>query len=130
MDIGGIWGEMGIFAKLVVLGLMAMVVALPVLAVKLARHGRGLRGLAAIAVSAPLVGALGTVIGLINASAYVAHQEHVPASQIAAGVGEALVTTAIGLAIAIVAIWLRVGFEPKAVRTEPAAEPEAAASLS
>ena len=113
-----LWVAMGIVAKLVLLGLFAMVAALPILSVKLARRGEGARALGAIALSAPLLGAFGTVVGLINASAYLAQQESVPLPHVAAGVGEALVTTSIGLLIAIAAVWLRVAFEHRSSRSD------------
>ena len=61
--------------------------------------------------SAPLLGALGTVVGLMNACVFIAGRETVPMPQIAAGVAEALLTTAIGLAIGLAALWLRAAFE-------------------
>jgi flagellar motor component MotA len=112
-----LWVSMGIMGKLVVLGLAVMAVALPVLSVKLARRGEGARTIGAIAVCAPLLGVLGTVIGLINASVYLSHQPSVPVTQLAAGLAEALVTTPIGLAIGIAAVWLRVVCEGRAVRS-------------
>ncbi len=125
-----LWVAMGILAKLVVLGLAAMLVALPVLAVKLVRRGNGARTLGTIAASAPLLGVFGTVVGLINASVGVAAQEAVPMRVIAAGVGEALVTTAIGLAVALAALWLRAAFEGFAPRRRGEAEEAAAEVLS
>ena len=109
-----LWAAMGILAKVVVLGLIAMLVALPVLAVKLARRGTGSRALGTIAASAPLLGVLGTVVGLMNACVFIAGQETVPMPQIAAGVAEALLTTAIGLAIGLAALWLRAAFDGRA----------------
>jgi biopolymer transport protein ExbB/TolQ len=106
-----LWAAMGVLAKVVVLGLAAMLVALPVLAVKLGRRGKGAQALGTIAASAPLLGVFGTVVGLINACAGIAAQETVPMRVIAAGIGEALVTTALGLAIALAALWLRAAFD-------------------
>jgi hypothetical protein len=109
-----LWAAMGIMAKVVVLGLLAMLVALPVLAVKLARRGTGSRALGTIAASAPLLGVLGTVVGVMNACVFIAARETVPMGQIAAGVAEALLTTAVGLAIGLAALWLRAAFEGRA----------------
>jgi hypothetical protein len=114
VNVLALWAAMGILAKLVVLGLVAMLVALPVLAVKLARRGKGSRGLGTIAASAPLLGVLGTVVGLMNACVGIAARESVPLRQIAAGLAEALLTTAIGLAIGLAALWLRAAFEGRA----------------
>ncbi len=118
-----LWAAMGILAKLVVLGLAAMLVALPVLAVKLARHGRGARTLGTIAASAPLLGVFGTVVGLINGCVALAVRETVAVRVVAAGIGEALITTALGLVIALAALWLRAAFEGDASRRNPLAEP-------
>ncbi len=127
-----LWAAMGIMAKVVVLGLFAMVVALPILTVKLARRGKGSRGLGTIAVSAPLLGVLGTVIGLMNASVFVAGQESVPMRQIAAGLAESLITTAFGLVIGLAALWLRAAFEGRASarRAEEAAAEVATEAVS
>jgi len=119
-----LWGAMGLLAKAVVLGLVAMLVALPVLAVKLGRRGQGAHALGTIAASAPLLGVFGTIVGLINACAGIAAQETVPLRVIAAGIGEALVTTALGLAVALAALWLRAAFDGTAARHRSGAEAE------
>ena len=126
-----LWAAMGILAKAVVLGLVAMLIALPVMAVKLARGGTGSRALGTIAASAPLLGVLGTVVGVMNACAFIAGQEAVPLRQIAAGVAEALLTTAIGLAIGLAALWLRAAFEGRAParRGEPSESDVATARM-
>ncbi len=120
-----LWLAMGILAKLIVLGLAVMLVALPVLAVKLARRGTGARTLGTIAASAPLLGVLGTVLGLMNASVFLSRQEEVPVRFIAAGVGEALLTTALGLVIGLAALWLRAAFDGRAATRGERASAEA-----
>ena len=106
-----LWVAMGILAKVIVLGLAAMLAAVPVLGVKLARRGEGGRALGTIVASAPLLGVLGTVVGLMNACAGIAARGEVPLAVIAAGLGEALLTTALGLVIGLAALWRRAAFE-------------------
>jgi len=66
---------------------------------------RGLSGLATIGATAPFVGLLGTVIGIINAFRGMALTGSGGIGAISAGIAEALVTTAVGLAVAIPAVW-------------------------
>jgi biopolymer transport protein ExbB len=117
-----LWVAMGILAKVIVVSLAAMLVAVPVLGVRLARRREGGRALGTIAVSAPLLGVFGTVVGLINACAGIAARETVPMRVVAAGIGEALMTTALGLAIALAARWLRAAFDGTAARRGSGAE--------
>ena len=124
-----LWVAMGILAKAVVLALAAMLAALPVLAVKLARRGTGARTLGTIAASAPLLGVLGTVVGLMNACVWLATQESVPMRVVAAGIGEALLTTALGLVIGLAALWLRAAFEGRTAARGEARETEATAGV-
>lgn len=62
---------------------------------------RGLRPLAAIAQIAPMLGLLGTVTGMILAFSEIAKQGTGNPSVLADGIGQALVTTAAGLIVAI-----------------------------
>lgn len=62
---------------------------------------RGLNLLSSISHLAPLVGFLGTVSGMISAFAAIADAENVSAKLVAAGIFEALITTAAGLIVAI-----------------------------
>ncbi len=66
---------------------------------------RGLSGLATVGATAPFVGLLGTVIGIINAFRGMALTGSGGIGAISAGIAEALVTTAVGLAVAIPAVW-------------------------
>jgi biopolymer transport protein ExbB/biopolymer transport protein TolQ len=66
---------------------------------------RGLSGLATIGATAPFVGLLGTVIGIINAFRGMALTGSGGIGAISAGIAEALVTTAVGLFVAIPAVW-------------------------
>ena len=62
---------------------------------------RGLAILAAVSTIAPLIGFLGTVSGMINAFDAIANADQVNAKVVAAGIKEALITTAAGLIVAI-----------------------------
>ena len=66
---------------------------------------RGLSGIATIAATAPFVGLFGTVIGILNAfrSIDVTHATEIKV--IAGPISEALLTTAIGLSVAVPAVW-------------------------
>lgn len=115
------WGAMGIVAKLVLLGLLVMAVAVPVLAVAVLRRptrGQRQRGLLSIAASAPMLGLLGSVMGIISASLAVATHDSLPVRQLAAGMAEALVPTALGLIVGIVALWVRTAVNARLVRRE------------
>lgn len=66
---------------------------------------RGLSGLATIAATAPFVGLFGTVIGILNAFRSI-DMAHATAIRVIAGsISEALLTTAIGLSVAVPAVW-------------------------
>jgi len=67
---------------------------------------RGLNGLATIATTAPFIGLFGTVVGIINAFRGMAVTGSGGLGAVSAGIAEALVTTAIGLFVAIPAVWL------------------------
>ena len=64
----------------------------------------GLPWLAVIATVSPLLGLLGTVIGVMNAFVGVAAQGTANISAVAPGIAEALITTVAGLAVAIPAV--------------------------
>ncbi len=67
---------------------------------------RGLSGLATIGSTAPFVGLLGTVVGIINAFQGISQQKGTGLGAVAGGISEALVTTAMGLFVAIPAVWM------------------------
>ena len=67
---------------------------------------RGLGGLATIGATAPFIGLFGTVVGIINAFSGMAATGSGGLASVSAGISEALVTTAIGLFVAIPAVWL------------------------
>jgi biopolymer transport protein ExbB/biopolymer transport protein TolQ len=67
---------------------------------------RGLGSLATIGSTAPFVGLLGTVVGIINAFQGISTNKATGLGAVAGGISEALVTTAIGLLVAIPAVWM------------------------
>jgi biopolymer transport protein ExbB/TolQ len=67
---------------------------------------KGLSGLATIGTTAPFIGLFGTVIGIINAFRGMAMSGSGGIAAVSTGIAEALVTTALGLFVAIPAVWL------------------------
>jgi biopolymer transport protein ExbB/biopolymer transport protein TolQ len=67
---------------------------------------RGLSGLATIGSTAPFVGLFGTVVGIINAFQGMSSSATTGLAAVAGGISEALVTTALGLFVAIPAVWM------------------------
>jgi biopolymer transport protein ExbB/TolQ len=66
---------------------------------------RGLSGLATIGSTAPFVGLFGTVVGIMNAFRASAPAKAAGIASVASGISEALVTTALGLLVAVPAVW-------------------------
>jgi biopolymer transport protein ExbB/TolQ len=66
---------------------------------------KGVSGLATIGATAPFVGLLGTVVGVINAFVGIATTGSGGIGAVSAGIAEALVETALGLFVAIPAVW-------------------------
>ncbi|HZF09309.1 MAG TPA: MotA/TolQ/ExbB proton channel family protein [Thermoanaerobaculia bacterium] len=71
-----------------------------------AEFRRGVGSLATIATTAPFIGLFGTVVGIINAFRGMAATGSGGIGSVSAGIAEALVTTAIGLFVAIPAAWM------------------------
>jgi len=67
---------------------------------------RGLGGLATIGSTAPFVGLLGTVLGILNAFKGISQEKATGLTAVAGGIAEALVTTAFGLLVAIPAVMM------------------------
>src|SRR5216117_1923636 len=67
---------------------------------------RGLGGLATIGATAPFVGLFGTVVGIINAFKGISQEKATGLAAVAGGIAEALVTTAVGLFVAIPAVMM------------------------
>jgi biopolymer transport protein ExbB/TolQ len=66
---------------------------------------KGVNSLATIGTAAPFVGLLGTVVGVINAFVGIAATGSGGIGAVSAGIAEALVETALGLVVAIPAVW-------------------------
>jgi biopolymer transport protein ExbB len=66
---------------------------------------RGVSSLATIGSTAPFVGLFGTVVGIINAFKGISNEKSTGLGAVAGGISEALVTTAVGLFVALPAIW-------------------------
>jgi biopolymer transport protein ExbB/biopolymer transport protein TolQ len=67
---------------------------------------KGIPSLATIGATAPFVGLLGTVVGVINAVAGIGSQGSAGLGAVSAGISEALIETALGLVVAIPAVWM------------------------
>ncbi len=67
---------------------------------------RGVPAQATIGSTAPFVGLFGTVIGIINAFKGISTEKSTGLGAVAGGISEALVATAIGLFVAIPAVWV------------------------
>ena len=67
---------------------------------------RGISSLATIGSTAPFVGLLGTVIGIVNAFQGMSVAQTTGLSTVAKGISEALAATAMGLFVALPAVWM------------------------
>ena len=67
---------------------------------------KGVSALATIGATAPFVGLLGTVVGIITAFQGIAATGSGGLGAVSAGISEALVETALGLVVAIPAVWM------------------------
>lgn len=76
------------------------------IAIKTAEFKRGLSGLATVGSTAPFVGLFGTVFGIIGAFQGMKSAESAGIAAVAGGISEALFTTALGIAVAVPAVWL------------------------
>jgi biopolymer transport protein ExbB/TolQ len=77
---------------------------------------KGLGNLATISTTAPFIGLFGTVIGIINSFRGMAASGSGGLGAVSAGIAEALAATALGLAVAIPAVWLYNYFQNKIER--------------
>ena len=76
------------------------------IAVKTAEFKRGLSALATIGSTAPFTGLFGTVFGIIGAFQGMKSAESAGIAAVAGGISEALFTTALGIGVAVPAVWL------------------------
>jgi biopolymer transport protein ExbB/biopolymer transport protein TolQ len=67
---------------------------------------RGVSSLATIGSTAPFVGLFGTVVGIMDAFTKIGSSKSTGISAVAGGISEALITTAVGLFVAIPAVWM------------------------
>jgi biopolymer transport protein ExbB/TolQ len=67
---------------------------------------RGMNILATTGSTAPFVGLVGTVLGIINAFGAMGESGSGGLASVSAGIAEALIATAYGIAIAIIGVWL------------------------
>jgi len=67
---------------------------------------RGSNTIATIATSSPFIGLFGTIAGIMNAFRGMAQTGSGGIGAVAGGIAEALVTTAFGIGVAILALWL------------------------
>lgn len=74
-------------------------------AIEHAELKRGLGMLATIGATGPFVGLFGTVLGIINAFQSISAEKTTGLGAVAGGISEALVTTAIGIFVAVPAVW-------------------------
>ena len=66
---------------------------------------RGLNTIATIATSSPFIGLFGTIAGIINAFRGMAETQSGGIGAVSQGIAEALLTTAFGIGVAIIALW-------------------------
>ena len=66
---------------------------------------KGLSGLATIGSTAPFAGLFGTVIGIVHVFMFQSSHQVSALSGVARGISEALITTALGLLVAVPAVW-------------------------
>ena len=66
---------------------------------------RGLNTMATIATSSPFIGLFGTIFGIINAFRGMAVTGSGGIGAVSQGISEALITTAVGIGVAIIALW-------------------------
>ena len=81
-----------------------------------ANFKKGLGSLATIGATAPFIGLLGTVVGIINAFQGMAMTGGGGLGAVSAGISEALITTAVGLFVAIPAVWIYNAFTNRVER--------------
>ena len=74
--------------------------------VETASLNKGLNILATVGSTAPFVGLVGTIFGIINAFGQIGAEGGADLTTLAPAIGEALITTAFGIIVAIVGVWL------------------------
>jgi biopolymer transport protein ExbB/TolQ len=74
---------------------------------------RGMSVMATIATSSPFIGLFGTIAGIINAFRGMALTGSGGIGAVAGGIAEALITTAFGIGVAVIALWCFNGLNSK-----------------
>ena len=74
--------------------------------IEIASLNKGLNILATVGSTAPFVGLVGTIFGIINAFGQIGAEGGADLTTLAPAIGEALITTAFGIIVAIVGVWL------------------------
>lgn len=74
---------------------------------------RGMTIMATVATSSPFIGLFGTIAGIINAFRGMALTGSGGIGAVAGGIAEALVTTAFGIGVAVIALWCYNGLNSK-----------------
>lgn len=83
---------------------------------------RGLGVIATVGSTAPFVGLFGTVVGIVNAFREIGATGRGGIATVSTGIAEALVTTAIGIVVAIPAVWAFNGLSQRITRLLTLAE--------
>ena len=77
-----------------------------VMAIELKALGKGMNILATTGATAPFVGLVGTIFGIINAFSQIGSSGGGDLMTLAPAIGEALITTAFGIMVALVGVWI------------------------
>ena len=77
-----------------------------VIAVETKALGKGMNILATTGATAPFVGLVGTIFGIINAFSQIGSAGGGDLMTLAPAIGEALITTAFGIMVALVGVWI------------------------
>lgn len=85
---------------------------------EIAKLKRGMTILATVASTAPFVGLFGTTFGVINAFSGMASGAGAGLAGISAGISEALITTAFGIGVAVIGVWMYNYFNGRADKVQ------------
>jgi biopolymer transport protein ExbB/TolQ len=79
---------------------------------------KGVRGLLSVAITAPMIGVIGTIVGLLNVFEGISLVGGGGVGAVSAGVAEAMTATALGLFVAIPSSWAYLRFRTRLRRFE------------
>jgi len=77
-----------------------------IMAIEMKALGKGMNILATTGATAPFVGLVGTIFGIINAFSQIGSSGGGDLMTLAPAIGEALITTAFGIMVALVGVWI------------------------